>query len=429
MRPTTLSILLDAPAVHLFGERTTSAGFVLTGTVRLSLRTATKIRQLHLTFSGEQALSYVPRLQPLAQKPSTASPVTRNKSLAVMTQDLILPCAPELYAAGTHDLPFAFVLPGDLPPTAELLFGHISYSVQAQLVLTGLRSGCTAKVPVVVLRCPGEGSQWAHSAFDALSVGTQWEDRLSVEVAHGSCSVPADTLLELSVQVSPSEKGFSLLALEAVLKEIQSVRACIDDSDNHLYGASESGSTVHRESRLVARKRVAFGAIGTPLDGQDEFGVALRIPPAFAGVQYECESADIKVSHQLALTALVKTPEGQTVEMMLPAHLFVLPQVSIDGVADLPLYELSGDDQLVQSAESENQPEAYSRNSSHSSHTAIESQFDELIAGLPPYSLPVCLSCGKEDISVLQCRRAIVQKSQIPPNAEIEDMCANVDQT
>ncbi|KAJ2021387.1 hypothetical protein GGH92_001853 [Coemansia sp. RSA 2673] len=428
MRPTTLSILLDAPAVHLFGERTTSAGFVLTGAVRLSLRTATKIRKLHLTFSGEQAISYVPRLQPSAQKPPTASPVTRNKSLAVMTQDLILPCAPELYAAGTHDLPFAFVLPGDLPPTAELLFGHISYSVQAQLVLTGLRSGCTAKVPVVVLRCPGEGSQWAHAAFDALSVATQWGDRLSVELAYGSCSVPADTLLELSVQVSPSEKGFSLLALEAVLKEIQSVRACIDDNDNH-QGAGENGSTVHRESRLVARKRMAFGAIGKPLDGQDEFGVGLQIPPAFAGVQYECESADIKVSHQLALTVLVKTPEGQTIEMMLPAHLFVLPQVSIDGVADLPLYELSGDDQLVQSAESENQPEVYSRNSSHSSHTAIESQFDVLLAGLPPYSLPVCQSCGKEDISVLQCRKAIVHKSQIPPNAEIEDMCANVDQT
>ncbi|KAJ2734750.1 hypothetical protein IW152_002073 [Coemansia sp. BCRC 34962] len=340
-----------------------------------------------------------------------------------MTQDLIQLGVPELYAAGTHDLPFAFVLPGDLPPTAELLFGHISYSVQAQLVLTGLRSSCVSKVPVVVLRCPGEGSQWAHSVFDALSVGTQWDGRLSVEAAYGSCSVPADTTLVLGVAVSPSEKGFSLLALEAVLKEIQSIYACADDQE----GATGVGSVVHRESRLVARKRLAIGAFGTPLDGQNEFGVELSVPPAFAGVQYECESTDIKVSHQLALTALVKTPEGQTIEVVLPAHLFVLPQVSIDGVADLPLYELSGDDQLVQSAESEDQPEIYSQNSSRSSHTAIDSQVYVPLTDLPPYSLPVCLSCGKEDISVLQCRRAIVSKNQIPPNAEIEDMCAGLE--
>ncbi|KAJ2834626.1 hypothetical protein GGI24_000284 [Coemansia furcata] len=355
----------------------------------------------------------------------------RNKSLAGITQNLILPCdtGPELYAAGTHDLRFAFVLPGALPPTADLLFGHISYSVQAQLVLTGLRSSCTTNVPVVVLRCPGEGSQWAHAAFDALSVSTQWDNRLSIEVAHVSCSVAADSLLKLTVQVSPGEKGFRLVALEAVLKEIQSVRACIDDNDNHPHGASEVGVTVHRESRVAARKRLAFGAVGTPLDGQNGFDVELQIPRAFAGIQYECESVDIKVSHQIALTALVNTPEGQTVEMMLPAHLFVLPQSCIDGVADLPLYELSSGDQLVQSAETENQPAIYSRNSSDSSHTVIESHIDTLLAGLPPYSLPVCLSCGKEDISVLQCRRAIVHKSQIPPNAEIEDMCASVNQT
>ncbi|KAJ2389545.1 hypothetical protein H4S02_002315 [Coemansia sp. RSA 2611] len=416
MRPTTLSILLDSPAVHLFGERTTSAGVVLTGTVRLGLRAATKIRQLHLTFSGELAISYVPRHH------SSAGPATRNKRLAKMTQDLILFSVPKLYAAGIHDLRFAFVLPGDLPPTAELLFGHISYSVQAQLVLTGLRSNCVSNAPVVILRCPGEGSQWAHSAFDALSVGTQWDGRLSAEVTHGSCSVPADSTLVLGVEVCPSEKGFSLIALEAVLKEIQSIYASADDHE----GAAEAGSVVYRESRLVARKRLAFGTVGTPLDGQNEYDVELLVPPAFAGVQYECESADIKVSHQLALTALVKTPEGLTIEVVLPAHLFVLPQVSLDGVADLPLYELSGDDQLVQSAEPENQPEIYSQSSSHSSHTAIDSQAYVSLTDLPPYSLPVCLSCGKEDISVLQCRRAIVSKSQIPPNAEIEDMCADL---
>ncbi|KAJ2743469.1 hypothetical protein GGI20_003723 [Coemansia sp. BCRC 34301] len=420
MRPTTLAILLDTPAVHLFGERTTSAGFVLTGTVRLSLRTATKIRGLYLTFRGEQAISYTPRHQTSAQK----TLVTRDKCLAEMTQDLAQQCSnvPEQYAAGTHDLRFAFVLPGDLPPTADLLFGHISYSVQAQLLLTGLRSSCTAEVPVVVLRCPGEGSQWAHAAFDALSVSAQWDGRVSVEFGHGSCSVPAGAPMELKVQVSPSEKGFSLLALSVVLKEIHSVRACSEDDG----GAGESRSTVHRELCVAARKHMAFGAAGMPLDGQDEYGMELQIPPAFAGIQYECESADIKVSHHLVLTALLRSPEAQTIEVMLPAHLFVLPQASIDGVADLPLYELSGSDQLVQSAEADSQPEVLSRSSSDSSHTAVDSQLGLLLASLPPYSLPICLSCGKEDVSVLQCRKAIVRKNQIPPNAEIEDMCAGL---
>ncbi|KAJ2469784.1 hypothetical protein EV174_006201, partial [Coemansia sp. RSA 2320] len=224
MRPATLTIALDAPAVHLFGERTTSAGQVLTGTVKLSLRTATKIRALHLTFFGEQIISYVPRLpQTPGQKLSAAGTVLRNKCLADLTQNLIEPDSQKQmeYVAGTYNLRFAFALPGDLPPTAKLLFGHILYTVKAQLVLTGLRSGCTAEEPVVVLRCPGEGSQWAHTVFDALSVRAQWDNRISVEAESESCAVAADSMLELKIQIDPTEKGFSLLALDTVLKETQ----------------------------------------------------------------------------------------------------------------------------------------------------------------------------------------------------------------
>ncbi|KAJ2471622.1 hypothetical protein EV174_005931 [Coemansia sp. RSA 2320] len=153
----------------------------------------------------------------------------------------------------------------------------------------------------------------------------------------------------------------------------------------------------------------------------------LQIPPATTGVQYECESVDVKISHHLAITALIKSPQGQTVEVMLPAHIYVLPQACIDGSADLPLYELSGSDRLVQSAESSSaSAEASPRSSTHSSRTIIESLVgDTPSRSLPPYSLPVCLSCGKEDISVLQCRQAIVSRSQIPLNAEIEDLCVS----
>ncbi|KAJ1764030.1 hypothetical protein LPJ74_006723, partial [Coemansia sp. RSA 1843] len=391
--PTSLSIILDTPSIHIHGEqRPDSAGAVpggqvlLTGRVELQLRTAVRIRFLELSFFGEQ----ITRLPP--HTVAHTNTLCRSRCLADIVHDppLIRHSADnaERYASGTHRLPFRLMLPADLPTSAVLSFGHVRYAVRARLAVAGLRRAeYVAEEPVAVVRCPGEGSEWAFSAFDALSVGTHWDGRTSVTLSHSTCALGADTGIQLGVDIAAMQKQFSLLVLEAAIHETQ----CAFGSEEE---APNPRSVVRKETRIVAHNRLAFGQSGLKLSDSNRFDVELQIPqaPEREGIQYSCASEDIRVTHRLVLTALIKSPEGPVVEMALPARVWVLPQAAADRGREsaLPLYEHAEDDQLVEAAGS----------MSATSTAPLAPTPSEL----PPYSLPVCLSCGKEDISVLECQ-------------------------
>ncbi|KAJ2382272.1 hypothetical protein GGI23_007400, partial [Coemansia sp. RSA 2559] len=310
----------------------------------------------------------------------------------------------EKYAAGTYRLPFQFTLPEDLMTSVVLSFGHVRYAVRAQLVVSTLRrTEYLAEEPVAVVRCPGEGSEWAFSAFDALSAGTHWEDRVSVTLSHDTCALGVDTDIRLRVDIAAMQKHFSLLAIDAVLHETQ-----------YAFGNNEATpgdlSVISRKTRIVVHKRMAFGHGGNELGDSSSFAVELCIPQALSreGIQYTCASAEVRVTHRLVLTALIRSPEGPVVEIALPSRVWVLPQAVIDRKeeSELPLYQHTGNDQLVESA-----------------HSSSATDTGPSVSLLPPYSLPVCLSCGKEDISVLDCQVAIFHSSRMPENADIEDLC------
>ncbi|KAJ1885302.1 hypothetical protein LPJ81_006935, partial [Coemansia sp. IMI 209127] len=142
MKPTAIRIHLDTPNIHIYGEQhpdsaPTSSGrqVLLAGTVELQLRTAMRIRSLGLSFFGEQIIR-VPSRNALA-------PHTNNKCLADIAHDppLLQSSADntERYAAGTHWLPFQFIMSEDLVTSAVLSFGHVRYAVRAQLVVSALR--------------------------------------------------------------------------------------------------------------------------------------------------------------------------------------------------------------------------------------------------------------------------------------------------
>ncbi|KAJ1949393.1 hypothetical protein FBU59_001167, partial [Linderina macrospora] len=174
---------------------------------------------------------------------------------------------------------------------------------------------------------------------------------------------------------------------------------------------------------VVARKRIAFGKQGIAAESREEHRIALNVPSAYADVQYDLDSDSVTVRHQVVLTALIRAPEGATVEMTIPAYVSVLPNASSS--VDLPLYATSGADRLIQTSRSVVFPGAVSGYAAaQTGRTASDAA--PVSRDLPPYSLPVCPSCGKEDLTVLQCHTAAaVRVSQMPPNAEIEDLCAD----
>ncbi|KAI9505881.1 hypothetical protein GGI26_001272 [Coemansia sp. RSA 1358] len=422
MKPTAIKIVLDQPTLHILGEQqplsTAPSQLLLTGHVELYLHTATKVRALELSFVGEQTISFVSRKSSIRGLPAAGELVVCSKTLADIIHDppLIETTGagnkPGIkYAAGTHLLRFQFVLPSDLPTSTLLVFGHTRYFVRARLVQSGLRSNCSAEALVAVVRCPGEGSEWSFCAFDALGTGTQWDDRVLVTLSGQTCALGAGTIATLRVEISTMQKHFKLLAIDAVLQEAQCVLSNAIANGERL----SSNQQIHKETRVVAHKRLAFEQGGAELGEHDEFGVVLQLPSAFEGIQYSLQSHAVTVTHRLVVTALVKSPEGPVVEITLPSRVWILPQAAVDGegATDLPQYERANNDRLVETSAI---PVVET--------STMAGREAELASDLPPYSLPVCLSCGKEDISVLECQRAIFHHSRMPEDAEIEDLCA-----
>lgn len=388
MKPVALDIHLDTPVAYLHPDE--EDGHLVSGAIDLSLKTSTKILSLDITLFGQQIISYQPKTHVPIHKLSAAGTILRNKCLVDTTHPLI--SESQVLEPGTHQLPFEFQLDSQLPTTSRLWCGgHISYALRAHLRLqtSGLRRRAiyNAEKPLVVVRCPPRDmTGWQY--MDTLTVSAGWEEQITIELNHPICAMSDGGRTEFQVTVTPTAKQFALMALDLSLKETQHVVA---DLQHEL--------PAHKEFLMVARsKRMAFGVDGKILVGQEDFVVGLELPVAInGGIQYDIsDTSDIHISHYLTLVALIKTPDNQTIEMTLPARVQVLPSLFIeDTTTALPRYADIKSDKLLLGSTS-----------------------------LPSYSLPVCKTCGKEDISVLQCRKAIVSQERRPkPNADIEDLC------
>ncbi|KAJ2701421.1 hypothetical protein FB645_004658 [Coemansia sp. IMI 203386] len=330
-----ISIEPDTPAVHLFGERDGSAGCILSGYVKLVLQRPTKTKSLSVTFQGMQHL----------KTPST-SPTdseflhTTTRTLVRDTQMLIdLETRYIRLNAGTHRLRFEFIIPGNVPATIHTGCGSNSYTLEAELLQTGLRPRCTTIVKVPILRCPSDGGQWAISTFDMLNAGAQWDARVSVNLSHDICAVSDGETCEFVVTIGASEKNMRLMALDLQLREIQT-----------MFSKPNGSAVVYKQTRMVGQKHRIYGSTGLSIDDQCDYSVRMMVPGAFNGIQYDYECADFMVTHRLVLTVLIRTPDDKNVEITIPAQVAVIPRCGIAESSILPLYESVNDDILLQSA-------------------------------------------------------------------------------
>ncbi|KAJ2855144.1 hypothetical protein J3B02_002319, partial [Coemansia erecta] len=333
-----MAIEPDVPAVCLYGERNDSAGCVLSGNVRLYLQKPTKIKSLTVTFRGVQHL-----------KTPSASSEERSELLHLTTRALIEDNQTLLsdqenrhirLGMGIHCLRFEFIVPGDIPATISTGCGSNAYSLEAELLQRGLRPRCTARIKMPILRCPSNGGQWAASVFDTLSVGAQWDTRVSVNLSHDICAVGDGEACEFVVTIGASEKNLRLMALDLQLREIQTMFSC----------KSGSSSVVYKQTRVVGQKQKIFGSRGLLIADHTDHSVRVMVPAAFNGVQFDYECANFMVAHRLVLTVLIYTPDDKNVEITIPVQIAVVPQCGIKESLTLPLYERISDDRLLQSS-------------------------------------------------------------------------------
>ncbi|KAJ1723552.1 hypothetical protein LPJ53_002121 [Coemansia erecta] len=307
-----LTVELDTPTVYLYGERSCSAGCILSGTVQVSVQKTIRLKSLNVRFSGTQQIKY-----PHKYTATADYPLASTREITSDTQCLIAASRgkPAELKPGTHTLHFEFIVRGDLPPTTDFNFGSIAYNVRAELVYSGFRIKSAADAPVRILRCPAEGGLWASTTCDALSAGVRWDCCLAVRLTHSTIAVSDGQTSKFTVIVAALEKGMRLRNLDLQLREIQAL-------------VVDGGTTKFKHSLVVAYKHKMFGMQGARLTGQDEFAVDLVIPRAFGAIQYDCEGAGFMITHRLTLTAEVSISGTQNVMVTLPVQLSVLPHPS-----------------------------------------------------------------------------------------------------
>ncbi|OAQ33187.1 hypothetical protein K457DRAFT_122880 [Linnemannia elongata AG-77] len=197
----TLKIELTQPEVVLMTGQTT----MLEGVVYVNLHKTTKVKSLHLEFSGRSSVTWV--------DDNAYSPATRHQtsphiehSWALIPHQHKQPAI--LLSAGQHAYPFSMELTDVLPETLTTTHGKVAYRLTATLTKPGLTfNSSTVTLPVNVLRRhPVQASRAYQRGGRAVSAP---EDKIKYKITMPQTRVPHNTKVPLQVSITaPTPRTF-----------------------------------------------------------------------------------------------------------------------------------------------------------------------------------------------------------------------------
>ncbi|KAF9150455.1 hypothetical protein BG015_007743 [Linnemannia schmuckeri] len=197
----TLKIELTHPEVVLMAGQTT----LLEGVVYVNLHKTTKVKSLHLEFSGRSSVTWV--------DDNAYSPATRHQtsphiehSWALIPHQHKQPAI--LLSAGQYTYPFSMELTDVLPETLTTTHGKVAYRLTATLTKPGLTfNHSTVTLPVNVLRRhPIQPSRAYQRGGRAVSAA---EDKIKYKITMPQTRVPHNTKVPLQVSITaPTPRTF-----------------------------------------------------------------------------------------------------------------------------------------------------------------------------------------------------------------------------
>ncbi|KAF9917090.1 hypothetical protein FBU30_000961 [Linnemannia zychae] len=190
----TLKIELSNPEIVLKAGQTT----LLEGVVYVNLYKATKVKSLHLEFSGRSSVTWV--------DDNAYSPATRHQtsphiehSWALIPHQHKQPAI--LFPPGQYSYPFSMELTDVLPETLTTTHGKVAYRLTATLTKPGLTfNSSTVTLPVTILRRhPAQASRAYQRGGRAVSAP---EDKIKYKVTMPQTRVPHSTKIPLQVSIT-----------------------------------------------------------------------------------------------------------------------------------------------------------------------------------------------------------------------------------
>ncbi|KAF9903379.1 hypothetical protein EC991_003880 [Linnemannia zychae] len=197
----TLKIELAQPEIILSTGQTT----LLEGVVYVNLHKTTKVKSLHLEFSGRSSVTWV--------DDNAYSPATRHQTSphiehtwALIPHQHKQPAI--LLSPGQHAYPFSMELTDVLPETLTTTHGKVAYRLTATLTKPGLTfNSSTVTLPVTVLRRhPIQASRAYQRGGRAVSAP---EDKIKYKFTMPQTRVPHSTKIPLQVSITaPTPRTF-----------------------------------------------------------------------------------------------------------------------------------------------------------------------------------------------------------------------------
>ncbi|KAG0272514.1 hypothetical protein BGZ95_011736 [Linnemannia exigua] len=197
----TLKIELSQPEIVLSAGQTT----LLEGVVYVNLHKTTKVKSLHLEFSGRSSVTWV--------DDNAYSPATRHQTSphiehtwALIPHQHKQPAI--LLSPGQHAYPFSMELTDVLPETLTTTHGKVAYRLTATLTKPGLTfNSSTVTLPVNVLRRhPIQPSRAYQRGGRAVSAP---EDKIKYKITMPQTRVPHSTKIPLQVSITaPTPRTF-----------------------------------------------------------------------------------------------------------------------------------------------------------------------------------------------------------------------------
>ncbi|KAG0323492.1 hypothetical protein BGZ99_002749 [Dissophora globulifera] len=202
--------LLQPQVVVTTGETST-----MEGVVYLNLHKNTKVKSLHLEFSGRSSVTWI--------DDNAYSPATRHTTephiehtWSLISHEHKQP--PTLLESGQHAFPFSLELPETLPESLTTTHGRVSYRLTATLTKPGLTfTSSTANIPVVIYRrYPVQASRVYQRSGRAVSGP---EDKVKYKITVPQVRVPHGTKVPLQVSVTALSGRTQIQVLQVGLWE------------------------------------------------------------------------------------------------------------------------------------------------------------------------------------------------------------------
>ncbi|KAJ2767654.1 hypothetical protein IWQ56_003247 [Coemansia nantahalensis] len=336
------TILPASPCIVLRGPPSLAPSEVLTGRVLFRLGHCLKVKTATITFQqaggSRHRLSLSPGGSPVQLREELFAAADQSADYVVWKANHGAKHQP------LYEFPFSLVVPGHLHASVNTSLGAVCYELRVTVQTAGFGINTWSEsLRVPVFRVPDEGALQRSLVSDSLRTQADWLGAVVLQLLSDATAVADDTKMRARIVVRPLQKGLRLADIGLRLAEAVCFKQQVDR-----FGDPRTHDRVVCQVHRAACHIAPSGLSALPLTRECSFDMELHVPRAFGGIQYSMDTHDLRIGHDLVLTATVIDENQCPHHLRISSPVQVVPSLALDSAfTELPAYQQSGLDRLL----------------------------------------------------------------------------------